>query len=251
KLNLLKQFAPFRQIVESQYAVAVQHHHAVNEITELADVARPGIGCQSAAHLRGNRRDVLAVPLAKLFPEVIGEEWYVGAPIAERRQLDRYHLQPEVEVLPEGSRLDGRVQITMRGGNDANVDADGLVAADAVDLPVFDDAQQFGLQRERHVADFVQEQGAAVGELKLAFAEPVAPSKGARFVTKQFILEQILVQRRAIQRNERLILARAVVVQRPGDKLFAGAGFTLNEYGGIGRRDVLQPVEDVVHGRAV
>jgi len=37
-----------------------------------------------------------------------------------------------------------------------------FIAADALDLALLQDAQQFGLHQRRHVADFVQEQRAAM-----------------------------------------------------------------------------------------
>ena len=56
------------------------------------------------------------------------------------------------------------------GGDDADVQRDGFAAADAADLAFLQEAQQMALQVDRHVADFVQEQGAAVGILDLAQA---------------------------------------------------------------------------------
>ena len=58
----------------------------------------------------------------------------------------------------------------MRGGDDADVDADRPLAADAHDFAVLHDAQQAHLRGERQLADFVEEQGAAVGLLEPALA---------------------------------------------------------------------------------
>ncbi len=58
----------------------------------------------------------------------------------------------------------------MRSGDDPDVDADGTLAADAHDLAVLDDAQQADLRRQGELADFVEEQRAAVGLLEPALA---------------------------------------------------------------------------------
>ena len=70
-------------------------------------------------------------------------------------------------------------------------------------------------------------------------------------VAEQLALEDVLAQRGAVQRHERLVLARAVLVDRLGDQFLAGAGLALDQHAGVGRRDPLQPVDDVVHLRAV
>ena len=44
----------------------------------------------------------------------------------------------------------------------------GGAAADALDHPLLEEAQQFDLERQRNVADLVEEQGAALGQLDLA-----------------------------------------------------------------------------------
>ena len=58
----------------------------------------------------------------------------------------------------------------MRGGDDADVDADGPLAADAHDLAVLHDAKQPHLRGERQLADLVEEERAAVGLLEPALA---------------------------------------------------------------------------------
>ena len=56
----------------------------------------------------------------------------------------------------------------MGGDDDADVDLDGLVAADALDFAFFEDAEELGLHGEGHVADFVEEERAAFGLLEFA-----------------------------------------------------------------------------------
>ena len=56
----------------------------------------------------------------------------------------------------------------MRRDHHADVHRDRPVAADALHLPLFQHAQQLGLHHQRHVADLVQEQGAAVRLFELA-----------------------------------------------------------------------------------
>ena len=50
----------------------------------------------------------------------------------------------------------------MGGADHPHVDLDLLAAAEALDHPLLQEAQQLGLQAERQVADLVEEQRAAV-----------------------------------------------------------------------------------------
>ena len=95
---------------------------------------------------------------------------------AQRRQLDADDVQAVVEILAEEAALHSLLQILMRRRDDAHVDADRRLAADAVELAFGKDAQEPRLQRRRHVADLIEEQRAAVGLLEA----PAALGIGAR-----------------------------------------------------------------------
>jgi hypothetical protein len=62
-----------------------------------------------------------------------------------------------IEIAAEGAGLDELLEVAMRGNNHAHIDGGGLVGADALDLALFQHAQQLGLHGGRHVADFVEE----------------------------------------------------------------------------------------------
>ena len=69
-------------------------------------------------------------------------------------------------------------------------DFDGLVAADAREFAFLEHPQQLGLRHGTEVPDFVEEQGAAVGELELADAAAVL-GEGALFVAEQLALDHV------------------------------------------------------------
>ena len=68
---------------------------------------------------------------------------------------------------------------------------DLLAAAHALDDAVLQEAQQLGLQRQRHVADLVEEQRAAVGQLDLADGLLRRARERALLVAEQLALEQL------------------------------------------------------------
>ncbi len=98
--------------------------------------------------------------------------------------------------------------------------------ADGQHLVLGQHPQQPRLQRQGHVADLVEEQGAAVGLLdQAAFAARAGAGEAARQVAEQFALDQRLGDGRAIDRHEGLAPALAGLVQGPRQVFLAGAGF--------------------------
>ena len=76
-----------------------------------------------------------------------------------------------------------------RWRDDAEVDRDGRVAADARHRLLLQDAQEVDLDLGAHVADLVEEQRALVGELDLAAAARDRAGEGAPLVAEQLALE--------------------------------------------------------------
>ena len=143
--------------------------------------------------------------------------------LAQRRQLDGDHVETPVQVRAKFSGGDLALQVAVGGGQDANVDSRGRLFADRVELAVLDEAQELGLDAQLHLADLVEEDGAAVG-LREA-ARPRARRAGERplGVAEQLGLDQVRGDGRAVHRHERLVLARRAGVQRAGGQLLAGA----------------------------
>ena len=115
----------------------------------------------------------------------------------------------------------------------------GCLAADALELLLLQRAQQLDLHRGRDVADLVEEQRAAVGELEPAELLLDRAGERALLVAEQLALEQRLGQRAAVDLDERAVRALAEPVDRARDQLLAGAALAGDEHGGVARRDLL------------
>ena len=74
-----------------------------------------------------------------------------------------------------------------------------------------------------HVADFVEEQRAAVGLLELADPPAVGAGERPALVAEQLAFQQRLRDGRAVDRQERAATAAAMVVDGAGDQFLAGA----------------------------
>ena len=98
------------------------------------------------------------------------------------------------------------------------------------------DPENLGLDRGAHVADFVQEQAAAVGLLEAADSLAIGAGEGALLVAEQLRLEQRLGQRRAVHFDEVARRAVRVVMNRAGDELLARARLAPDQHGRVALR---------------
>ena len=122
--------------------------------------------------------------------------------LTKRRQADVEHLQPVEQILAKITALDRLPQIAVGRGNDPDVGLQQPRPAEPLKLPLLQDAQELRLRRRAHLADFVEKQHAAGGELDLSRLGLLRAGERAPLVAEQLGLEQLLRQRGAVQRDE-------------------------------------------------
>src|SRR6516225_2604228 len=153
---------------------------------------------------------------------------------AQGWKLDLYHAQAVIEVGAELARLHELPQLAVAGGDQANVDFDHLVAAQATHFLFLDGAQQLHLQRGAHLRNFVEEYRTAAR----FFQDPplVFDSSGesAADVAEELGFEQCFSQGTAVQGEEALVGPGTVVVDGLGHQLFARATFAVDQHRGAG-----------------
>ena len=155
-------------------------------------------------------------------------------------------FKPVVEVFAERAEADHRRQVAVRRGDQAHIDLDGAGAAEPLELVLLQHAQNLRLRARTHVADFVEEQRAAVGLLEAADALAVGAGERALLVAEQFGLEQVFLQGRAVHLDEVARRAQRVAMDRAGDQLLAGAGLAAHQHGRIALGDLAHDAEDVL-----
>ena len=132
------------------------------------------------------------------------------------------------QVGSEASFGDGLVEAGVGGGDEKDIDL-GSDAADGTHGPVVEQAQKHGLQRDRHVADLVEEERAAVGLLDQS-DRAAAPGAGecAVGIAEQLGLDQAFGKGGAIDGDERAgPPARRMGVA--GELFLAGTGLAADE----------------------
>src|SRR5262249_2005588 len=115
----------------------------------------------------------------------LGQVRQVIAPLAKRRQRNRDDLQAIEQIGAKPLLLDERLQILVCRRDQSHVGRESFAAAQAVEPLLLQYPQHFGLQRQRHVTDFVQKQRAAVTLFELADSLPIGPGERAFFVAEE------------------------------------------------------------------
>ncbi len=144
-----------------------------------------------------------------------------------------------MQIRAEGVRADRALEIPVRCRHDPHVDVNGLSRSNTLDLLILQDAQQLGLSFGRQVADLVQEQRPAVGNLELARFADDGAREGAPFVPEELALHERFGKRkhartRSVCRHQLGGILRAtlasIAVIAIGLSLLVGGGAVAAQY---------------------
>ena len=178
---------------------------------------------------------------------MLDEYGNVVAPLAQRRDHHRHDIEAIVQVLAETAGTDLVLELLVRRRQHAHVHRARLGAADARHLAVLQHAQHLGLRGERHVADFIEEERAAVRLLELAGPVLHRARERALHVAEQLALDQLAGNRRAIDLDKRARRATRLPVQRPRHEFLARAVLARDEDARVGGRHAVNGLDQRAH----
>src|SRR5262245_18220620 len=136
--------------------------------------------------------------------------------MTERWKLDARDREPKHQIVSKATGGDFTIEIAASRRQDANVDFDPAFASEPTHLTAFDRAQEACLKRDIEIADFVDEQRAAVRQLEDSLAHADRAAERAALVTEELGFDQVRRNRRTIENDERAVRARARLVERLG-----------------------------------
>ena len=124
----------------------------------------------------------------------------------------------------------------MGRGHHSNVNFLRPRAAQPLEFPLLQNAQEFRLQLQRDIADFIQKQRTLVCQLEPANLLSDRTGEGAALVAKKFAFEQPAGNGSAVELYKRPVLPAAAIVNGARDKFLAGARLSQQEHGRIACR---------------
>ena len=165
---------------------------------EFTDVAGPVVVGEQAHGGGGNAVD----GAGGTGEEVAGEGGDIEFAFAEGRGVEGDDVEAVIEIFAEAAGFDFGGEFAVGGGEDAGVEFDGLATADAFELALLEDAEEFGLELRGEFADFIEEDGAAGGGFELAGFAFDGAGEGAFFVAEEFAFEETFAEDGAVEGEE-------------------------------------------------
>src|SRR6267378_2866160 len=166
-----------------------KEHAAFHRMIEFANVARPRMLVKSLDGGGVESGKFFAVTLRVTVEKMVRKEVDVLAAVTQRRDVDLDGIQAKEKVLSEPAGSGLRVHVGVGSREHPHIDAPSGGRADALEIPCFQNAQEFRLQVERDVGDFVQEQRAAVSEFESPDAIGPRIGKGAFYMSEELAFE--------------------------------------------------------------
>ena len=229
-----------------------QDERPLDDVLELADVARPGVARQSAATAAGvEPAHRLAGAGGVLLHEVLGQERDVAA--ARSRSggsTDREDVQSVVEVLAEASR---RAICRSRSRWVAETTRTSTLTVSVP--PTRSNSRSCRTRSSLTWTSSGRSPTSSRNSVPPSASSnrpsrrAIAPGEGPLLVAEQLGLEHARRQRRAVDPHEGPRLARAVDVDGAGHHLLAGAGLAAQEHRRRGLRHLLDPRQHVAQRR--
>ncbi|EFQ61796.1 hypothetical protein PFWH6_4198 [Pseudomonas fluorescens WH6] len=181
--------------------------------------------------------------------QALGQRNNVRRALAQRAPGQREDREPVEQIFTKAPRRHFTGEVAVGGGDHADIQLDRLARADALDFALLQHPQQFGLQAQGHLRDFIEQDRAAVGLFELARLGGDGTGERAFFVTEQRRFEHVVGDRRAVDGDERLLGAGRLLVDIPRKHLFTGTRFAGNQHRGITARHPSRQLQQLRTGR--
>ena len=145
----------------------------------------------------------------------------------------------EIQIFAKLAIRNGHTQVFVGSRNDANINGHLALRAQACEQTFLQHAQQLGLQVHRHLANFIQEQSAALGLFKQSFEFFLGAGECAFFVAEQHVVNELLWQSGAVKANKRATCPLRRLVQHTRQNFFTCTSGAFNEGCDVGLRHTL------------
>lgn len=125
---------------------------------------------------------------------------------AQRRQLQVDDVDAVIEVAAEPALVYHLGKITVGRGDDADIEVDLLARADALKLIFLQNAQQLRLGEERHLADLVEKERAALRHFELTdLAALLRACERPFLIAEELAFKEVIGDARAVDGDKGIL----------------------------------------------
>src|SRR6266496_16615 len=152
-----------RHVLQRDQVAAAEDHRPLQDVLQLAHVALPRLTDERPERIPLHAEEPRAELGVEPVDEMVDQERDVAATLAQGGELEVQDVQPVEEIRAEAAARDFGREVAIGAGDDPHVHRHRPGPADGPDVLLLDDPEELDLQRERELADLVQEQRAVVG----------------------------------------------------------------------------------------
>mgnify|MGYP000518878715 CR=1 FL=1 len=194
-------------------------------------VTRPALGGQVFFRVLVQHLGLHTQLIPRTLQEVVGQAGDIFTALSQPGNMDTDYIEAVEQILTEVPILDQPLQILVSGCNNANIHMDRSGTTNAIKLALLQYPQQASLRFQRHVTDFIEEQGATVCQFEASCPGGDRAGERARFVTEKLALQQGLGKRGAVHLDERAVPTLGQEVELRRHELLAGPTLADDEHG--------------------
>ncbi len=166
-----------RETIGLKNLAGFQNAGSFDDVFQFPNVARPVVSLKNIQDVRVYPFDLRIQLPIELTDEFFGESRQVFLSFPERRDANWEDIESIKQITPELSFLTKLSHVFIGRRDDAYINGDIVLAADALENAFLNDVEQLDLNRLADRADFVQKDGPAVGQFKLAQLAPDSAGK--------------------------------------------------------------------------
>src|SRR5262249_9089955 len=155
-------------------------------VLQFADIARPGMGVDRDQRARAKSPNLPAELAGKAAQKEIRQHQSVALALAQWRHPDRNLVQPVEQILAKAPFAHHPVEVLVGRTDDADIDLYRSAAANPLDHLILQKAQELNLDRQWHIADFVEKQGAGMGAFDAPDGLLDGTGEGPLLIAEQF-----------------------------------------------------------------
>ena len=152
-----------------------------------------------------------------------------------------------VQIFAEAALANQGKQVDVRSRHDAHVDLELLGAAETHEFALLNHAQKLGLRFRADGGNFIEENGALIGDFEKALFGSNRACEGTLHMAEKLGLQEIHGDRSGIDGHKGFVRAGGSGVNGLGDEFLTRAALATDENRGARRRDLRDQVQKHVH----
>ena len=151
------------------------------------------------------------------------QKLHVFLAFAKRRDANVDDIQAIKKVFSESLFFNFFVEVFVSCSQNPHIGVDRTCSAEALELAILQNSQQFHLKCWTDLADLIEKQRSSIGQFKSAFLPAVRAGESSLLISEQFRFEESVRKRGAAHLNQRLQSSRRRGMNRVGDHFLAGS----------------------------